>query len=203
MPQAPNQCGLWGMFLRIATYSAGQLGARLAAIELLFVRTCAAQTRSRLGRLLAMGLSRLGNGWIYPVIAVACLVLAGRQALEVILIAAVNVALLHCMYRRIKLWCRRARPYQSYPELNPLLPALDEHSFPSGHAMTLTAVLVPLALAFPLLLIPAGALWLFMAWARLASAHHYGSDILAGAGLALGVAYPISSWTLERLATVP
>jgi undecaprenyl-diphosphatase len=148
-------------------------------------------------------LSRLGNGWIYPVIAAACLVVAGSQTLLVILIAAVNVALLHCVYRPIKLWSRRPRPYQSYPELNPLLAALDEHSFSSGHAMTLTAVLVPLALAFPLLLIPAAALWLFMAWARLASAHHYGSDILAGAGLALGVAYPISIWTLERFATVP
>ena len=78
----------------------------------------------------------------------------------------------------------------------PLLRALDEHSFPSGHAMTLTAALVPFVLAFPHVLGLAFATWLLMAWARLASAHHYPSDVAAGAVLGVCVSYPISIYAL-------
>jgi len=35
-----------------------------------------------------------------------------------------------------------------------------------------------------------------MAWSRVATAHHYPSDILAGAVLGLGVGYPISAGLL-------
>jgi undecaprenyl-diphosphatase len=73
---------------------------------------------------------------------------------------------------------------------------LDQHSFPSGHAMTLPAVLVPLGLQFPQTIGLAFASWLLMAWARLASAHHYPSDVAAGAALGVCVSYPISVFAL-------
>jgi undecaprenyl-diphosphatase len=78
----------------------------------------------------------------------------------------------------------------------PLLPALDQHSFPSGHAMTLPAALVPMALQFPQTMGLAFATGLLMAWARLASAHHYPSDVAVGAALGVAVSYPISVYAL-------
>ena len=77
-----------------------------------------------------------------------------------------------------------------------LLETLDEHSFPSGHVMTLTAALVPIVLALPATLPLSLGAWCAMAWARLASAHHYPSDIFAGAGIALVVSYPLSRYGL-------
>jgi undecaprenyl-diphosphatase len=35
-----------------------------------------------------------------------------------------------------------------------------------------------------------------MAWARLASAHHYPSDVAVGAALGVAVSYPISVYAL-------
>ena len=76
------------------------------------------------------------------------------------------------------------------------LQALDQHSFPSGHAMTLPAALVPLSMQFPQTMGLAFATCLLMAWARLASAHHYPSDVAVGTVLGFSVSYPISVYAL-------
>jgi undecaprenyl-diphosphatase len=73
---------------------------------------------------------------------------------------------------------------------------MDEFSFPSGHSMTITAALVPIVAAFPGALLPSIALWMSIGWARLASAHHYPSDLIAGGALGAAVSYPISSYML-------
>jgi len=39
-------------------------------------------------------------------------------------------------------------------------------------------------------------LWLFVAWSRVACAHHYPTDVLDGAALGLSVAVPLSIWWL-------
>ena len=58
--------------------------------------------------------------------------------------------------------------------------------------MTLSAALLPLVLAFPQTFGMAIAIGVLMAWARLASAHHYLSDVVAGTALGLVVSYPLS-----------
>jgi undecaprenyl-diphosphatase len=55
---------------------------------------------------------------------------------------------------------------------------------------------VPLTLQFPQTTGLAFAACLLMAWSRLASAHHYPSDIAAGTALGLSVSYPISVYVL-------
>jgi undecaprenyl-diphosphatase len=57
--------------------------------------------------------------------------------------------------------------------------------------MTLTAALLPLTISNVRLVMLSVALWGLMAWARLASAHHYPSDILAGTIIALVGSYPL------------
>jgi undecaprenyl-diphosphatase len=160
--------------------------------DLWFVRLCARSARPGLGRGLAIAFTRIGNGGLYPLLALALVYELGRQSREPILIAAINILLMHSVYPAIKRRVGRVRPSQAFADLKPLLATLDENSFPSGHMMTLTAALVPIALALPETLPFALGGWLAMAWARLASAHHYPSDVLGGAALALVVSYPLS-----------
>ncbi|WP_051953100.1 phosphatase PAP2 family protein [Methylocapsa aurea] len=165
--------------------------------DLLLVRWCARSARPRLFRASAIAISWMGNGWIYPALGSSCLVLGGPRALAVIWAGALNATILHCVYPPLKRWMSRPRPFQKAPDLKSLLAALDEHSFPSGHAMTLTGGLVPIVLVFPEALSICLVLWAAMAWARLAAAHHYPSDVLAGSGLGMLVSYPVSSLSLS------
>jgi undecaprenyl-diphosphatase len=162
-----------------------------SAAELSFVRLCSAQRTT--SRSLAIGLSWMGNGWLYLALIPLCLTRAGWRAVPVVSAAAINTAILHWLYPKIKRWISRPRPFRVDPRLQPLLPALDEFSFPSGHSMTITAALVPIVAAFPGALFPSIALWMSMGWARLASAHHYPSDLIAGGALGAAVSYPVST----------
>ncbi len=170
--------------------------AVLVAADLWFVRVCVASARPALGRRLAVAFSRIGNGGIYPVLATLLILGCGARGRDATIAAAVNLGLMHSVYPTIKRRAGRRRPFQAHADLESLLATLDEHSFPSGHVMTLTAALVPIVLTLPATLPLSLGAWCAMAWARLASAHHYPSDIFAGAVIALVVSYPLSKYAL-------
>jgi undecaprenyl-diphosphatase len=123
-------------------------------------------------------------------------------AMPVLAVGLLNALVLHSVYPVIKRVVARPRPYQRDATLVPLLPVLDSHSFPSGHAMTMSAVMVPLVLAFPGTIGLAVPAWMLVAWARMASAHHYPSDVAAGTMLGVSVSYPISLYALAALRLV-
>jgi undecaprenyl-diphosphatase len=168
----------------------------LIALDIWVVRLCVASARTALGRSLAVAVSRIGNGGIYPALAALMIVGLGARGLYPVIAAAINVALMHSVYPTIKRRAARLRPFQAHSDLKPLLATLDEHSFPSGHVMTLTAALVPIVIAIPGALSLSVAAWCAMAWARLASAHHYPSDVFAGAAIAIAISYPLSRYGL-------
>lgn len=114
----------------------------------------------------------------------------------IISVAALNAAIIHLIYPILKKGFRRRRPYQMDFGLNSSLKTLDEYSFPSGHVMTLSGVLLPVILAIPAAALPALALITAMGWSRVATAHHFPSDVLVGAVLGVVVASPISFWML-------
>lgn len=148
-------------------------------------------TRHASVRRLAFIISWMGNGLFYLLCAGLLLWLADAAARPVA-IAALAIGISHLLYPWIKLACGRPRPFDLDHALAPLLPPLDRHSFPSGHAMTLTAAMVPMLTAWPDAW-PAGLLiWLAMAWSRIACAHHYPSDVLAGTLLGASVAAPLA-----------
>ncbi len=59
--------------------------------------------------------------------------------------------------------------------------------------MTLTAVLAPIVILWPAMAISGALMASGLAWSRVATAHHYPSDVLAGAVLGICVGYPISA----------
>lgn len=147
-------------------------------------------------RYLAIGVSKLGNGWIYLFLLPLVFFGLGRNGWHVVLLAALNAALLHMLYPIIKRRFRRKRPFHVDDRLPSLLKTLDEHSFPSGHAMTITGVLAPIVLAWPAMTVSAAVIVLSMAWSRIATAHHYPTDVIAGVALALALSFPLSSYAL-------
>lgn len=147
-------------------------------------------------RYLAIGVSKLGNGWIYLALPPLVFFGLGRNGWPVVLLAALNAALLHMLYPIIKRRFRRRRPFHVDARLPSLLKTLDEHSFPSGHAMTITGVLAPIVLAWPAMTFSATVIVISMGWSRIATAHHYPSDVIAGVALALALSYPLSSYAL-------
>ncbi|MEK4035486.1 phosphatase PAP2 family protein [Methylocystis sp. IM3] len=179
------QDGLHGRWLRRF------LDADLAAVHL-FSRSA----RPKLIRPLAIGVSKLGNGWIYPILLVIVFYGLGTQGWRVVALAGANAALLHILYPVIKRRFCRKRPFHVDARLPSLLKTLDEHSFPSGHAMTITGVLAPIVLAWPAMTLSAALLVLSMAWSRIATAHHYPSDVVAGVALGAALAFPLSRCAL-------
>jgi undecaprenyl-diphosphatase len=145
-------------------------------------RVCVAA--NRWGARRAVGLffsavSRLGDGifW-YALMAVLALVGGQRGAIAATQMALTGLAAL-MLYRVLKRWTRRPRPYRVCPGVIAHIPPLDEFSFPSGH--TLQAVsfsIVAIAWYPPLapLLIGFTAL---VAASRVILGLHYPSDVLA------------------------
>jgi len=134
-------------------------------------------------------ISRLGDGvfW-YALMAVMALLGGHRGLLAAAHMAATGLTAL-LLYRLLKRWTRRPRPYRVCPGVIAHVPPLDEFSFPSGH--TLQAVsfsIVALAWYPPLapLLLPFTAL---VAASRVILGLHYPSDVLAailiGSGLGM------------------
>ncbi len=165
---------------------------RFLEADLAAVRLVSRSARPATGRALAIIISKLGNGWIYLILGAVIFQAMGRKALPVVMLAGVNAALLHCLFPIIKRRIGRPRPFHVDPQLPSLLKILDEHSFPSGHTMTLSGVLVPIVIAWPSITMSAMALVLSMAWSRIATAHHYPSDVVVGAALGVVMAYPLS-----------
>lgn len=172
---------------------------RLLDADLAGVHFVSRSARPAVGRLLAIVISKLGNGWIYPILGAAIFYVFGREALPVIALAGVNAALLHCLFPIIKRRIGRPRPFHVDPRLPSLLKILDEHSFPSGHMMTLSGVLAPIVIAWPSVSMSAAALVLSMAWSRIATAHHYPSDVVGGLILGVVMGYPLSTCVFAYL----
>ncbi|HTV31895.1 MAG TPA: phosphatase PAP2 family protein [Methylocella sp.] len=163
------------------------LAADLAAVWLI---TRSAQTK--VGQASAIVITKLGNGWLYPILGLVIFEYMGGAWLRVAILAVLNAGVLHCLYPLIKRRIGRPRPFRVDPRLRSLVSVLDEHSFPSGHMMTLSGVLVPIVLVWPSAMLSAAVLLLVMAWSRIATAHHYPSDIFAGAFLGIAFACPLS-----------
>lgn len=99
-------------------------GRELALVE----RTAAFSQRWRLTPL-ARVMTRLGNGWVYPI---AALFLTG--SLRCLVAAAASIAAAFAVYPLMKRSIARSRPSL---QLADAPRPLDHYSFPSGHAMTL------------------------------------------------------------------
>jgi undecaprenyl-diphosphatase len=146
----------------------------------------ASQHRALVRLLLAV--SWLGDGFLWYGV-IAALGLAGGTegrdvAAQMLLVGSFNLTL----YLWLKARIGRARPYVKCPDIRACGRALDQFSFPSGHALHATSFSVLLAGYYPeaaWVLVPVA---LLIALSRVALGLHYPSDVVAGAAIGAATA---------------
>jgi len=162
----------------------GGVFAPLDRREARIVRRCVDHARRRRLSGLARGITRAGNGWVYPVASVLLLASSLNHALRCIAAAAISLGIAFTIYPPLKRLFARLRPFEHDATLRDVAAPLDRHSFPSGHAMTAAAFGVPIVVAAPPIAIPIViAACALVSWSRLALGHHYLTDVLAGTAI--------------------
>ena len=124
---------------------------------------------------------RLGDGYIWAIIALLLIYLLGwRSFLTVLWQSLDSLAVSLALYWLVKLSVKRVRPFSFFDHIDAEVPPLDKYSFPSGHTMNNLAVactvffLVP-QVGWVMLLLP--VTWGLL---RIYFGVHWASDIVAG-----------------------
>ena len=134
-------------------------------------------------RLCFAAVSRLGDGVFWYVLMAAMVVVDGRDGLLASAhLAATGVAAL-TLYRWLKRWTRRPRPFAADGRIRAWVAPLDEFSFPSGHtlhAVSFTIVALAWYPQLAWLLLPFTAM---VALSRVVLGLHYPSDVLAATAI--------------------
>jgi undecaprenyl-diphosphatase len=165
-------------------------------------RVCVAA--NRWGARRAVGLffgmiSRLGDGMFWYALMIALALLGGSRGGMAAAHMAMTGLVALLLYRKLKRWTRRPRPYRTCPGVIAYVPPLDEFSFPSGHTLQAVSFTVVALAWYPMLamvLLPFTAL---VAISRVILGLHYPSDVIAGA-LAGGGLGSLSVWILSSMA---
>jgi len=128
-------------------------------------------------------ISRLGDGVFWYSLMAVLAVFGGWHgalaALQMLLTGAVALAL----YRLLKRWTRRPRPFRSCDGVIARVPPLDEFSFPSGHTLHAVSFTIVALAWFPALAPVLVPFTMFVAASRVVLGLHYPSDVLAAVGL--------------------
>lgn len=138
-------------------------------------------------------ISRLGDGVFWYVLMAALIAVDGFDGLAACAHLALTGLVALTLYRRLKRWTRRPRPFASDARIRAWVAPLDEFSFPSGHTLHAVAFTVVALAHYPVLawlLIPFTA---SVAVSRVVLGLHYPSDVLAATGIGVGLA-SVSLW---------
>lgn len=132
--------------------------------------------------------SRLGDGVFWYALMGAIVLADGYAGLVASThMAATGLAAL-TLYKALKRWTRRPRPFASNVRIRALVPPLDEFSFPSGHtlhAVSFTGVALAYYPALAWLLLP---FTFAVGVSRVVLGLHYPSDVLAATAVGSALA---------------
>ena len=149
---------------------------------------------SRIGvRRVFATISRLGDGVFWYVLMASLIVFDGMPGLLASLHLAATGVIALTLYKLLKRWTRRPRPFASDVRIHAWVAPLDEFSFPSGHTLHAVAFSVVAVAHYPLLawlLVPFTA---SVAVSRVVLGLHYPSDVLAATGIGCALA-SLSLW---------
>ena len=137
--------------------------------------------------------SRLGDGVFWYALMGALVVFDGWRGLAASAHLAATGVIALALYKLLKRWTRRPRPFVSDARVQAWVAPLDEFSFPSGHTLHAAAFTLVALAHYPML---AGLLIPFtasVAASRVVLGLHYPSDVLAALGIGSGLA-SLSLW---------
>lgn len=139
--------------------------------------------------------SRLGDGMFWYLLMAAMVLADGMAGLAVSAHLAATGVVALCLYKGLKRWTRRPRPFAADRRIHAWVAPLDEFSFPSGHtlhAVAFTVVALAYYPALAWLLLP---FTLAVATSRVVLGLHYPSDVLAATAIGAGLA-ALSLWAV-------
>jgi|SRR5271165_7155363 len=140
-------------------------------------------------RIWAMTATRAGNGWLWYAIGICVLLFGDRNRFRVVGSCGLAGGASVLLFMWVKRLTGRKRPCEVEPHRWANLLPPDQFSFPSGHTMTAFAVVLPVAMIYPM---TAPALYFFavsIAISRILLGMHYLSDVVAGAVIGAGLGY--------------
>ena len=130
-------------------------------------------------------ISRLGDGVFWYVLMAVLVIVDGLHGLAASAHMAATGVVALTLYKMLKRWTRRPRPFAADGRIQAWVAPLDEFSFPSGHTLHAVSFSLVAIGHYPLL---AGVLLPFtlcVAASRVVLGLHYPSDVLAATGIAL------------------
>ena len=137
--------------------------------------------------------SRLGDGVFWYVLMGVLIVVDGLDGLAASAHLAATGVIALTLYKLLKRWTRRPRPFASDRRIHAWVAPLDEFSFPSGHTLHAVAFSLVGMAHYPLLawvLVPFTA---SVAASRVVLGLHYPSDVLAATVIGTALA-GVSLW---------
>ena len=125
--------------------------------------------------------SRVGDGWLWYAVIV-CLPWAGGAVGTSASVRMIGVGIVDLVvYKIIKRWIARPRPYRTCPGIRACARALDEFSFPSGHTLHSVAFSLILTVYYPMFALFVWPFTVLVAVSRIVLGLHYPSDVVVGA----------------------
>ena len=137
--------------------------------------------------------SRLGDGVFWYALMGVLIVADGLDGLAASAHLAATGVIALTLYKLLKRWTRRPRPFASDRRIHAWVAPLDEFSFPSGHTLHAVAFSLVGMAHYPMLawvLVPFTA---SVAASRVVLGLHYPSDVLAATVIGSGLA-GVSLW---------
>ena len=132
--------------------------------------------------------SRLGDGAFWYALIATLALFGGSHGRVAALHLALTGLAAALLYRQLKRWTRRPRPFHAHHEIVAHIAPLDEFSFPSGHTLHAVSFSVIALAYFPLLAPLLVPFTLLIGASRVVLGLHYPSDVLAATVIGCGLA---------------
>ncbi len=132
--------------------------------------------------------SRLGDGVFWYALMGVLVLLDGIAGVQASLHLALTGLVALSLYKLLKRWTRRPRPFASDRRIHAWVAPLDEFSFPSGHTLHAVAFSLVAMAHYPLLALLLVPFTASVAVSRVVLGLHYPSDVLAATVIGSGLA---------------